>query len=125
MWLSRIAGSLFIVFGVAAWVWGEKAEAEGRKWIEKYSHWGPFWVSLVTIAVTELGDRTQIAAGVLAAETKAPLSVFSGAMAALVTLNFLTVWVGGQLASKLPAHLIHRGAGVLFVLVGFWMLLRL
>ncbi len=123
IWINRVAGSLFIIFGVAAWIWGDKAQAEGQKWIEKYRQWGPFWVSFLTISLTELGDRTQIAAGGLAAETRAPLSVFSGALAALIILNFLTVWLGGQLASRLPTRLIHRGAGALFVLVGFWMLI--
>ena len=46
--------------------------------------WKVFWVTFGAIFLAEMGDKTQLAALTMAAETRLPLSVFLGAAAALV-----------------------------------------
>jgi putative Ca2+/H+ antiporter (TMEM165/GDT1 family) len=122
VWVNVSAGILFLIFGLMTLIWGEKMESEGRRWIQRFQSWGPFFVSFVTIGLSEMGDRTQIVTAVLSAESRSPLTVYGGAMAALSLLNFLTVWLGARLASALPAKWIHRIAGVLFLAGGLWMI---
>ncbi len=76
----------------------------------------------VAIFLAELGDKTQLAILGFAAESKALLSVFVGAAAAMVTATVLAVALGGTLAAYVPARAVHLLAGVLFIAVGVLML---
>lgn len=75
------------------------------------------------IFVAELGDKTQLAAMAMAAESKAPLPVFAGAVLALAVVTLIGVAIGGALTRFIPAEYIRRGAGALFILVGAFMLI--
>ena len=63
----------------------------------------------------EWGDLSQLATAGLAARFDAPLSVFVGAWAALLTVSGLAVFLGRTLADRLPVALIRRVAAVLFL----------
>ena len=54
-----------------------------------------------------MGDRTQIASALLAAETGRPWSVFLGLMAALTLLNALTVGLGQTMLKRLDLGLLQ------------------
>ncbi len=75
------------------------------------------------IFLAELGDKTQLAAIAMAAESKSPWAVFIGAVLALALVTLIGVAIGGTLTRFIPANYIRKGAGVLFVLVGAFMLL--
>jgi len=75
------------------------------------------------IFLAELGDKTQLAAMAMAAESNRPLSVFVGAVLALALVTLVGVAIGGTLTRVVPAQYIRKGAGALFVLVGAFMLL--
>ncbi len=75
------------------------------------------------IFLAELGDKTQLAAIAMSAESKSPLAVFIGAVLALALVTLIGVAIGGTLTRFIPAPYIRKGAGVLFVLVGAFMLL--
>ena len=75
------------------------------------------------IFLAELGDKTQIATFCFAAEGKSRLAVFIGSACALVLTSFLAVIIGCEVSRYVPAHLIKKGAGVLFVILGLWMVL--
>ena len=85
------------------------------------------WRTLVgsfgLIFLAELGDKTQLAAIAMTAESNRPLSVFVGAVLALALVTLLGVAIGGTLTRVVPAQYIRKGAGALFVLVGAFMLL--
>jgi putative Ca2+/H+ antiporter (TMEM165/GDT1 family) len=74
------------------------------------------------IFLAELPDKTALAALVLATRHKA-LPVFLGASLAL-TLQSLVAVAAGALLSKLPAHWVHIGSGVLFLGCAVLMWLR-
>ncbi len=78
-------------------------------------------VIFATVFVAELGDKTQLATLVFAADGKAhPLGVFLAAASALVLgtgLSVLIGWMGGRYLEHVPVKLI---AGVLFIAIGVW-----
>jgi putative Ca2+/H+ antiporter (TMEM165/GDT1 family) len=85
-----------------------------------------FKVMLTTfgmIFLAELGDKTQLATFAFAAENKTRLAVFLGAAGALILTSLLAVIFGSAVSRLIPANYIKIGAGVLFVLLGLWMLL--
>lgn len=75
------------------------------------------------IFLAELGDKTQLATFAFAAESKSRLAVFLGAAGALLLTSLLAVVFGSAVSRLVPANYIRIGAGVLFVLLGLWMLL--
>jgi putative Ca2+/H+ antiporter (TMEM165/GDT1 family) len=76
--------------------------------------------SLVFIA--ELGDKTQLATMALVAGGKSRLAVFVGASLALVATTALGVLFGEAVTRVVPPLWIKRAAGVLFILMGGWLL---
>jgi putative Ca2+/H+ antiporter (TMEM165/GDT1 family) len=85
------------------------------------------WRVVVTtfglIFLAELGDKTQLAAMAMAAESQTPLAVFIGAVLALALVTLLGVAIGGTLTRVIPAQYIRMGAGALFIVVGAFMLI--
>ena len=75
------------------------------------------------IFLAELGDKTQLAAIAMSAESKAPLAVFVGAVVALALVTLIGVAVGGTLTRVIPARYIRMAAGGLFVIIGVLMLI--
>jgi putative Ca2+/H+ antiporter (TMEM165/GDT1 family) len=75
------------------------------------------------IFLAELGDKTQLATFAFAIENKSRLSVFLGSASALIFTSLLAVVFGSAIGKILPANYVKLGAGVLFVLLGLWMLL--
>ena len=75
------------------------------------------------IFLAELGDKTQLAAIVMSAESKAPLAVFLGAVLALALVTLIGVAIGGTLTRVIPARYIRMAAGGLFVIIGILMLI--
>lgn len=85
------------------------------------------WRVVVTtfglIFLAELGDKTQLAAIAMAAESQTPLAVFVGAVSGLALVTLLGVAIGGTLSRVIPTQYIRMGAGALFILVGAFMLI--
>ena len=85
-----------------------------------------FKVMLTTFAMiflAELGDKTQLATFAFSADSKSRLSVFLGSAGALVLTSLLAVLFGALMGKLIPANTIKIGAGILFILLGLWMLL--
>ena len=78
-----------------------------------------------TVFLAELGDKTQIATLLYAADSNAPkLAVFLAASAALVCSSALAVAAGGLVAAYVSPKILSLVAGVAFIGVGVWTLLR-
>jgi len=81
--------------------------------------------TFVTIFLAELGDKTQLATLAFSAETKSRISVFLGSAGALILTSLLGVLLGAAISRFIPPNLLKMGAGVLFVILGIWMILFL
>jgi putative Ca2+/H+ antiporter (TMEM165/GDT1 family) len=84
--------------------------------------WSAFWTTFGLLALAEMGDKTQLAAITLAAQTRSPVSVFLGAALALTLVSLIGVALGTLLGQYLPAKLLHTLAAVAFVVIGVLML---
>jgi Ca2+/H+ antiporter, TMEM165/GDT1 family len=80
--------------------------------------WKIFWVTFGTIFLAEMGDKTQLAALTMSAETRLPLSVFLGASVALCVVTLLGVLLGAWLTHWLPEGLLKKIAGASFIVIG-------
>ncbi len=85
--------------------------------------WRVFMTTFATIFLAEMGDKTQLAAMTMAAETKRPVTVFVSAALALACVSALGVAVGGALGHYLPLEWIRRVAALGFIAIGVLILL--
>jgi putative Ca2+/H+ antiporter (TMEM165/GDT1 family) len=94
-----------------------------RKAGAKAMDWRVLLATFGTIFLAEMGDKTQLAAMTMAAQTKRPWTVFAGASLALICVSAVGVLVGGTLGHYLPLEWIKRVAAVAFIVIGVLMLL--
>ena len=80
--------------------------------------WRVILTTLGVIFLAELGDKTQLAAMTLAAQTRRPWAVFIGASIALTCASAIGVAVGGGLGAHLPLIWIKRASAVAFIIIG-------
>lgn len=85
--------------------------------------WKVFWVTFGTVFLAEIGDKTQLAALTMTAETRAPVVVFTAACAALCLSTLLGVAFGSIMSQWIPPALLKKLAGAAFILIGGLMLL--
>ena len=84
-----------------------------------------FRVLLTTFGIiflAEMGDKTQLAAMTLSAQTKRPWAVFVGASLALAAVSAIGVLVGGVIGEYVPLVWIKRAAATAFIVIGVLML---
>jgi len=74
------------------------------------------------IFLAEMGDKTQLAAMTMAADSKKPWAVFFGASLALVAVSALGVLVGTVVGDYVPLVWIKRVAATAFIVIGVLML---
>lgn len=70
------------------------------------------------IFLAEMGDKTQLAAMMLASQTGKPWAVLAGAILALAAVSAVGVAVGSALGHYLPLQWIKRAAGAAFIIIG-------
>jgi putative Ca2+/H+ antiporter (TMEM165/GDT1 family) len=84
------------------------------------------WSIFVTVFLAELGDKTQVATLLFAADPHLSRpGVFAASAGALVLSSCLAVLVGGQLAHIVSPRLLKGLAGAGFICIGLWTLLDL
>jgi len=86
--------------------------------------WKTFTATFVALFWAEMGDKTQLAAISMTSKTGKPLSVFLGAALALCLVTLIGVIFGEGLMKVVPEAYVHRGAAVLFVVIGVLMWFR-
>lgn len=79
--------------------------------------------TLGVIFLAEMGDKTQLAAMTMAAETKKPWAVFIGATVALAGVSALGVIVGAVLGNYVPLEWVKRVSAIAFIIIGVLILL--
>lgn len=85
----------------------------------------PYAVVFVSVLLAELGDKTQLATMLFASDTAlSRWGVLACAAGALVVSTALAVLVGTWLGRWLSPRHLNLAAGIGFVAIGVWMLLR-
>ena len=82
-----------------------------------------FFTVFASVFVAELGDKTQLATMLFAADTRASkLTVFAASASALVLTSALGVLAGGAISEYVSERTLRWLAGAGFILVGLWVL---
>jgi Ca2+/H+ antiporter, TMEM165/GDT1 family len=85
--------------------------------------WRVLMTTFGVIFLAEMGDKTQLAAMTMAAETKKPLTVFIGAALALACVSAIGVVVGSAVSHYVSVIWIKRVAATAFIVIGVLILL--
>ena len=89
--------------------------------------WKIAFSTFALVFVAELGDKTQLAALALSADSNRPWAVFLGASAALVLSSGIAVILGTVLHRVMPegmTKIIQYAAGALFLVAGVVTIVR-
>ncbi|HAZ44637.1 MAG TPA: hypothetical protein DDW76_26990 [Cyanobacteria bacterium UBA11369] len=84
--------------------------------------WHLLGLSFITVFLSELGDKSQLAAIALSGSSKSPRAVFFGTAVALLLTSLLGVIVGEGAAHLLPVRLVKAIAAIGFAFMA-WRLL--
>ena len=77
------------------------------------------------VFIAELGDKTQLATMLFAADKEVnKLTVFLGASIALVLASAIGVLAGGLISQYVSAKHLHYVAGIGFIAIGLWTLIK-
>ena len=78
-----------------------------------------------SVFIAELGDKTQLATMLFASDKDASkLTVFLGASLALIVTSALGVIAGSALSHYVSEKFLHYLAGVGFITIGIWTLIK-
>ena len=85
--------------------------------------WRVFLTTFGVIFLAEMGDKTQLAAMTMAAQTKRPWAVFIAAALALTAVSAIGVVVGSMVGEYVPLIWVKRVAALSFIVIGVLILL--
>ncbi|KUG29981.1 hypothetical protein ASZ90_000122 [hydrocarbon metagenome] len=80
--------------------------------------WKLLATTFATLFVAELGDKTQLACVLLAADSKKPWTVFVGSSLALVTVSLIGVLFATLICQYISPGIMKKVAAVGFVVMG-------
>jgi len=91
----------------------------------KMMQWGILWSVFAAVFVAELGDKTQLATMLFASDREtSKLLVFAGASLALITTSALGVLAGGAISQYVSERQLRYIAGLGFIAIGIWTLIK-
>ncbi len=120
LWLRWILGLSFLA--MAAWMLIpdriDEDEAAGRP-----PRWGVFGTTVIAFFLAEMGDKTQIATVMLAAQYGGWLWVVAGTTLGMLLANAPVVWLGERMTRRIPIRLVHLVSALIFAGLGLALLL--
>jgi putative Ca2+/H+ antiporter (TMEM165/GDT1 family) len=86
--------------------------------VERRGRWGVFAVTCVAFFLVEIGDKTQIATVVLAAQYHALVAVVLGTTAGMLIANTPVVVFAHRFTDRIPLRWVRIGAALVFAVLG-------
>jgi Ca2+/H+ antiporter, TMEM165/GDT1 family len=83
----------------------------------------PLLISTGAVAVSEIGDKTQLLALLLASRFRRPIPIILGILVATLANHALAGLLGQWLGSAIAPELLRWGLGVLFLGMAAWVLM--
>src|SRR5574344_1734078 len=80
--------------------------------------WGVLMTTTVAFFLAEMGDKTQVATVMLAAQYQAFFWVVAGTTLGMVLGDAPVVWWGDKLVRKLPIRWVHGISALIFLVLG-------
>jgi putative Ca2+/H+ antiporter (TMEM165/GDT1 family) len=85
-------------------------------------NFGVFVNTMMAFFLAEMGDKTQIATVMLAAEYQSWLWVVAGTTLGMMLANVPVVWLGERITRLVPLTWVHRICATVFVVLGLMVL---
>ncbi len=82
-----------------------------------------FFISTASVAVGELGDKTQLLALILATRLRKPVPIIAGIFVATLVNHLLACLVGEWVSTLLTPNILRWGLGISFLAVAAWALI--
>jgi putative Ca2+/H+ antiporter (TMEM165/GDT1 family) len=79
---------------------------------------GVFVTTVVVFFLAEMGDKTQIATVMLAAQYNAWFAVVAGTTLGMMLANAPVVWFGDAITKRVPLRLVHLISAGIFAVLG-------
>jgi putative Ca2+/H+ antiporter (TMEM165/GDT1 family) len=79
---------------------------------------GVFLTTVVAFFLAEMGDKTQIATVMLAAQYNAWFAVVAGTTLGMMLANAPVVWLGDAITKRVPLRMVHMVSAVIFAILG-------
>ena len=112
--LRWVLGLSFIA--MAAWMLiPDKLDDDGDGAAPRF---GVFGTTLVAFFLAEMGDKTQVATVMLAAQYSAYFWVVAGTTLGMMLANAPVVWLGDRLVKKVPIRVVHLVSALIFLVLG-------
>ena len=84
-----------------------------------------FFTVFATIFIAEIGDKTQLATLLFAADKQvSKIAVFAGASLALVIAAGIGVLAGGLISNHVSEKFLNYLAGTGFIAIGIWTVIK-
>ena len=80
--------------------------------------WGVFGTTVVAFFLAEMGDKTQIATVMLAAQYSGWLWVVAGTTLGMMLANAPVVWLGDRITRRIPLRTVHGVSACIFLVLG-------
>lgn len=111
--IQIIAGIAFIGFGI----WSLKIDEDSDEEVKiKY---GPVITVSLAFFIGELGDKTQLAAITLAADSNYALLTLAGTVSGMLIASLVGIIIGIKLGNKIPEVIIKLCASAIFITFGY------
>lgn len=107
-----VSGTFFVAMGLYTLLSREKVLVAG-------TGRAGFYQTLGAVFLAEMGDKTQLATMLLAANFDRPLAVLAGAMLAMAVNHSLAIFLGARFFSRLNPRRLKVGTAALFIVIGF------
>lgn len=81
-----------------------------------------FLISLSTVAVAEMGDRTQLLSLMLAARFRRPWPILAGVLCATLANHAVAAFIGQRLGRALTPQILDAAVGLSMIAMSLWTL---
>ncbi len=81
-----------------------------------------FFLSFWLLFIAELGDKTQLTVFTLVTQHKEPWPIFLGSSLGLIVVTLLGTFFGELICKYIPATILKLAAGIMFMVMGFFIL---
>jgi len=112
--LRWVLGGSFVA--MAGWMLiPDKLDESGG---DKAPRLGVFGTTLIAFFLAEMGDKTQVATVMLAAQYSGWLWVVAGTTLGMMLANVPVVWFGDRVTRRVPIRVVHLVSAVIFAGLG-------
>jgi putative Ca2+/H+ antiporter (TMEM165/GDT1 family) len=112
--LRWVLGASFIAMAVWMLIPDKLDDEEG----DAAPRMGVFVTTVVAFFLAEMGDKTQIATVMLAAQYNAWAMVVAGTTLGMMLANAPVVWLGDAITKRVPLRMVHIVSAVIFAILG-------